>query len=156
MRSADKGLAWRYGYALFSLLFAGWVVYLGQDNFAKVHGEYRRTREHQQPARIEKIALQELVDQCRRAAKRESRSRSAGDPDPAVAEDPCRSFPEAVLEERKKDVAANLRAEEKLFLRKLVVFSLTFAIFFVVLPLGFLYLLLAFLIWLFKDMKFVK
>ncbi|MHB8791594.1 MAG: hypothetical protein ACYDBT_17145 [Desulfobulbaceae bacterium] len=147
---------WRFCYALFCLLFAGWVVFLGQDNFAKVHGEYRWAREHQQPAQVEKIARQELAAECRRAAQRETRSRSAGDPDPAVSIDLCRSFPKAVLEERKRVVAENLQAEEKLFLRKLVVFCLTFAIFFVVLPLGFLYLLLAFLIWLFKDMKFVK
>jgi hypothetical protein len=147
---------WRYGYVLFCLLFAGWVVYLGQDNFAKVYGEYQRAREHQQPTQVEKIARQELAAECLRAAKRSGRSRSASDPDPAVSEDLCRSFPAAVLEERKRTVAENLRTEEKLFLRKLVVFCLTFAIFFVALPLGFLYLLLAFLIWLFKDMKFVK
>lgn len=147
---------WRFGYALFCLLFAGWVVYLGQDNFAKVYGEYQRARENQQPAQVERITRQELAAECRRAEQRSNRSRSARGPDPAVSEDACRSFPAAALDDRKKDVAANLRAEEKLFLRKLVVFSLTFAIFFVVLPLGCLYLFLSFLIWLFKDMKFVK
>jgi hypothetical protein len=156
MRAADNRMNWRYGYGVFCLLYAGWVVYLGQENFAKVDGEYRRAREYQQPSQVERIARQELAAECRRAVQRESRSRAAGDPDPAVSEDACRSFPEALLAERKRDVAANLRAEEKLFRRKLVVFYLTFGVFFVVLPLGFLYLLLAFLIWLFRDMKFVK
>lgn len=156
VRAADNRMNWRYGYAVFCLVSAGWVVFLGMDNFAKVHGEYRRAREHQQPARIEKIALQELAAECRRAAKRSSRSRAAGDQAPTVSEEGCRSFPKVLLEERKRVVVANLRAEEKLFRRKLVVFYLTFGVFFVVLPLGFLYLLLSFLIWLFRDMKFVK
>lgn len=153
---AGKRMNWRYGYILFCLVYAGWLVYLGQDNFAKVHGEYRWARENQQPAQVEKIARQTLAADCRREAQRERRSRSAGDAAATVSEDLCRFFPEAVLEERKKDVAENLLAEEKRFLRKLVVFYGTFGVFFVALPLGCLYLLLSFLIWIFRDLKFVK
>lgn len=155
-RPGGKGLTWRYGFALFCLAYAAWVIFLGLDNFAKVHGEYRRARENQQPARLEEIARHELVDQCRGAARRGGRSRAAGVAVPAGSEEDCLSVPESVLAERKKEVAGSLRAEEKLFRRKLVTFYLSFAIFFIALPLGFLYLLLTFLSWLFRDMKFVK
>ena len=155
-RPEGKGHAWRYGYALFCLAYAAWVVYLGLDNFHKVHGEYSRAREHQQPAQVERIALQELIAECRREAGRSGRSRTADDTAATGSEDACRSFPADVLRDRTKVVAENLRADERLFLRKLVTFFITFAIFFVALPLGFLYLLLAFLIWLFRDLKLVK
>jgi hypothetical protein len=147
---------WRFGYALICLVYAAWVVYLGLDNFAKVYGEYQRARESRQPAQVEKIARQELIDQCRREAKRSSRPRAAGDAVQRLAEDACRSFPDAVLAERKNAVKEQFLAEEKLFRRKLVLFSVTFGIFFVVLPLGLLYLLLSFFTWLFRDMKFIK
>ena len=154
MRSGDKGLSWRLGYGVFCLVYAAWVVYLGLDNFDKVHGEYRRVREDLRPAQVEKIARHELVSECRRAARRSGLSRAAGSA--GDSEEPCLIFPETVLEERKKDVTANLLAEEKRFRRKLVVFYGTFGVFFVALPLGCLYLLLSFLIWIFRDLKFVK
>lgn len=147
-------MSWRAIFAAFCLLYTAWVVFLGLGNFAKVHGEYRRVRESQQPTRIERIALQELVGECRRAEERAGRG-GANDV-PIAAEEDCRSFPPPVLEARKKNIAVNLQAEEKRFLRKLVVFYAGFGLFFVVLPLGLLYLLLSFLVWLFKDMKFVK
>lgn len=156
MRFGDKGHAWRYGYAVFCVVYAIWVVYLGLDNFDKVHGEYRRARENLQPAATGKIALQELVAECRGEAKRRGRSRMAGDTAPGVSEDACRSFPEAALEERKKVVAAQLLDEEKRFRRKLVVFYAAFGVFFVVLPMGCLYLLLSFSIWIFRNLKFIN
>ena len=156
MRTGEKGLTWRLGYGVFCLVYAVWVVYLGLDNFDKVHGEYGQVLENLQPALTEKIARQELAHECRRQAKRGGRSRAAGDTALALSDDACRSFPATVLEERKKGVAANLLAEEKRFRRKLMVFYGTFGVFFVVLPLVSLYLLLSFLAWIFRDLKFVK
>lgn len=157
LRSGNKkGLNWRFGYGVFCLAYAAWVIYLGLDNFDKVHGEYQWAREHLQPPQIEEIALHELADQCRRAAKRSGRSRAAGDPVRRMAEDDCRSFPDSVLAERKSEVKEQLLAEKKLFQRKIVLFYATFGAFFIALPLGFLYLLLSFLIWLFRDLKFIK
>lgn len=149
--SSRKGRGWRLGYGVFCLLYAAWVVYLGLDNFDKVYGEYQLVQEQQLDSRTEEIALQELVDQCRRAARRNGRSRPGG-----ISEEACRSFPPAALAEQRTRVVARLLAEEKLFQRKLVVFALTFAVFFIALPLVFLYLLLSFLVWVFRDMKFVK
>ena len=156
MSTLRNGLNWRLGYAVFCLVYTVWVVYLGLDNFAKVHGEYRQARENLQPAQSEKIALQELVEQCRREARRSGRSRTAGDTAPGMSEDACHSFPEAVLAEREKVVAAQLLAEGKRFRRKLVVFYVIFGVFFVALPVVSLYLLLSFFIGLFRDLKFVK
>lgn len=156
MRTGEKGLTWRFSYGIFCLVYTAWVVYLALDNFDKVHGEYRQALENLQPAQTEKIARQELAHECRRQAKRNGRSRAAGNAASALSDDACRSFPAAVLEERKKGVAANLLAEEKRFRRKLVVFYGTFGVFFVALPLVSLYLLLSFLVWIFKDLKFVK
>ena len=155
-RPVTKGPGWRLGFAVFGLFFAAWVGYLALDNFAKVHGEYRQARESRHPALIAKIVRQELVAECRKEALRSDRPHPVGEPAPAISENACRSFPEIVVAERTEVVAGNLLADEKRFRRKLVVFYVTFGLFFIILPLGFLYLLLAFLIWLFKDMKFVR
>lgn len=156
MSTLRDGMNWRLGYAVFCLVYTAWVVYLGLDNFAKVHGEYRQARENLQPAQSEKIALQELVEQCRVEAKRGGRSRAAGDTAAGMTADACHSFSEAALEERKKVVSARFLAEGKRFRRKLVVFYVIFGVFFVALPVVSLYLLLSFFIWLFRDLKFVK
>lgn len=155
-RPVKKGPGWRLGFAVFGLFFAAWVGYLALDNFAKVHGEYRQVRESRLPGLIGKIVRQELVAECRKEAQHSDQPRPVGAPVPDIAEDACRSFPESVVAERTKAVAENLLADEKRFRRKLVVFYITFGLFFIILPLGFLYLLLAFLVWVFKDMKFVK
>ncbi|MHB8809412.1 MAG: hypothetical protein ACYC9M_05300 [Desulfobulbaceae bacterium] len=156
MRSGDKGSNWRLGYGVFCLVYTIWVVYLGLDNFDKVHGEYRRVLEDLRPVQVENIARQELVGECRREARRSGRTRAAGSAVANASEELCRTFPETVLEKREKDVVANLLAEKKRFRRKLVVFYGTFGVFFVALPLSCLYLLLSFLIWIFRDLKFVK
>lgn len=155
MNTVDDRFDWRIGYAAFCLVYAACIIYLGLDNFDKVHSEYRDAQKRLQPSQIEKIAHQELVDQCRKKLKRRG-SYKADYKTSETKVDVCQSFPKKVLEEKKKGVKEQLLIERKRFLRKLVVFYSSFAIFFVALPLYLLYLLLSFLIWVFRDVKFIK
>lgn len=160
MTSSENRFNWRIGYAIFCVAYAGVVMYLGLDNFDKVHSEYRWARERSQPAQIVKIAHQELVDQCRRKyrrdTKRSDRYRENTSISSTEAEDPCFSWPESVLEERRITVAERLETETGKLKRKIIVFYISFGIFFLILPLVILYWLLALFIWIFKDMKFLK
>ena len=156
MGSLKKSRTLRLGFAVCCLAYVAWVVYLGLKKFDMVHSDYRRAGERLQPERIREIALQELVDQCRRESKRSDRLRSAADESFTAAEDPCLSWPENVLEERQKTVAKRLLGEKNRSGLKLVLFYVFFVVVFLVLPLGMMYGLLSFLIWLRRNLQFVK
>ena len=160
MRSQHKGFTWRTGFAVFCLAYTAWMVYLGLGNLDKVHREYRWAVQELQPDRIDKIVRQDLAAECRKVTPRQPRRGdrylSAGAMPQTAAADPCRSFPPAVIEERRTAVTERLQEEKSRLQRRLVAFSISFTMFFVLLPLAALYLLLTFLAWLFRDMKFIR
>lgn len=154
MSSEKTGFDWRIGFAIFCLFYAGWAVYMGQSNFDKVYSEYRRAGERLEPARTREIAVNELATQCRRQLKRgETKHRSTEQSTAGILKEACLSFPAAVVAEQQAKVTQRLTIERDRLQSKLVVFYISFAIFFILLPLGLLYFLLAFLIWLFRDLK---
>lgn len=145
-----KSVNWRVGYTVCCLVYVVWVVYLSFNNFDMVHREYRRAEKRLQPLQIEEIALQELVGQCRKKLKRAGRFREVG------AEDLCRSWPAAVLAERQKAVEERLVKEKSRIHRKLVIFYISFGLVFLFLPIVFMYLLVSFFIWLYRNIKIVE
>ena len=153
MNPSDKSFDWRIGYAIFCLLYAGTLIYLGQSNFDKVYSEYRQSIYRLQPSQIERIAFEELASDCRAKLKR--RNPRTTKPIPG-AEEQCQSFSKTVIKNRQEKVTKRLQIEKKRLQRKLIVFSVSFSLFFVALPLYLLYLSLKFLIWLFKDIKISK
>ena len=160
MSSLSKNRNWQIGFVVFCLVYTVWVVYLSFDNFDKVHREYRSVNMRLRPARIVDIAFKELVDQCRKDSRRElkriDRYRKGSSRNSTASEDPCLSWPKAILEERQKVVAEKLISEKGRFKRKIIVFYISFSFFFLILPMGLLYLLLSVLIWAFRGLKFVK
>ncbi len=159
MSSLPNKHNWRIGFAAFSLVYIAWVIYLGLDNFDKVHSEYRWAENRLQPVRVGEIALKELADNCRKETRGEMNrgKQYLVDSDRTAAEiDVCLNWPQPVLEDRQKKVADRLAEERDRLKRRLVTFYITFGVFFLVLPLVFLYFTLAILIWLFRDLKFMK
>jgi hypothetical protein len=149
-------LTWRVGYAVCSLIYMVWVVYLSLNNFDLVHRQYRSAQKQLQPKQIEKIALKELVDRCRKESKRIDIPRTKDGAAIAVTDDPCLSWPESVLTERENAVKERLVAEKSRVVRKLAIFYVSFGLIFLILPPVFLYMLLSFAIWIYKSIKFVK
>lgn len=139
---------WRIVYGIGCLLYMAWVVHLSFNNFDMVHSDYRRAGERMRPARIEAAALRELTDNCRAALVRSGLHLSAADIDAA-----CRSFPEADLAARRMAVGKRLASERRLAGRKMVLFYLSFGLFFLVLPPVILYFLLSLFAWLLKMLK---
>lgn len=154
MNSRENKFDWRIIYAVFCLIYTGCLVYLGLGNFHKVYGEYRQASYRLQPLQIKQIAFEELAAECRAKLKRRA-------PKPeylssAKDENNCQQFSAATLNEYQKVVGQRLQIEKKRIQRKLIVFYLSFALFFVFLPLYLLYLFLKFMIWLFKGVKISK
>ncbi|MDW7774058.1 MAG: hypothetical protein SCH71_14320 [Desulfobulbaceae bacterium] len=140
----ENRLNWRIGYAACTIVFMAVMMYLSTSNFDMVHREYRRAAMRLQPARIEELAHQELVAECRREAKGSGLF---------LPDDPCLSRPAAVLEERREAVRERLVKEKNRVVRKLAMFYITFGIFFLVMPPLILYLVLSVFIWIFKSIK---
>jgi len=160
MTSLHKYKGWRIGFIVFSLIYSAGVVYLALDNFDKVYGEYTWARDRQQPAQVSQIARQELVAQCRRKVQRElsykERYQKNKNRASSVAEDTCLSWPQATLEKQEIAVSDRLGRATKTLQRKLVVFFCSFVFFFLFLPLILLYVIITFLVWLFRGVKFIR
>ena len=137
---------WRIVYGVGCLLYMAWVVHLSFNNFDMVHSDYRRAGARLQPARIEAIALGELVDDCRAGIRRSGRS-------DVKVDEACRSFPEADLAVRRQAVGERLVAERSLAGRKLVLFYITFGLVFLILPPVIFYLLILLFFWLLRMVR---
>lgn len=146
MESMKRGGLWRGGYALCCLVYATWMVFLSLDNFGMVHDDYRRAGESLRPPMVKEIALRELADQCRRETSQRPSGRG-----PSTTDQTCLSPAPEVLAARQRAVAERLVAEKRGALSKLLLCYAVFGVVFLFLPPLFLYLLLAFLIWLFKS-----
>lgn len=155
MEAIEKGMNWRIVYGVFCLIYAVCIVYLGLDNFDLVHSGYSQAVKRLQPSQIKAITLLELTDECRAKLKRRGRRITANSISGA-ADETCQSFPAAVIKDRQVIVTKQLQVEKKRFKRKLIVFYLSFSVFFLTLPLYLLYLLISLFIWIFKDIKVSK
>lgn len=133
-------------YTVCAVTYVAWVAFLSLNNIDMVNSRYSRAKQRLEPKQIEKIALQELIDQCRQENKRSTKEGELTED-----EDPCLSWsPDAVLEQQKV-VKIQLLDEKKKSGRKLVLFYVTFIVFFLPLPLVTTYYLLAFIMWMVKG-----
>lgn len=146
MSSRKTVLAWRLAYGVCCLVYVAWMAQLASNNFEMVHRHYRQAVERLQPAQIAEIAHQELVDQYYNDATSGARF------SPPAGFD--LSLPTNVVEARQKEVRARLLGQRNLAGRKLVLFYISFGSIFLILPPVVFYLLLSFLVWLFRNLKF--
>ncbi|KPJ99381.1 MAG: hypothetical protein AMJ60_05265 [Desulfobacterales bacterium SG8_35] len=137
---------WKIIYALCSLVYVGWVIHVGANEFDRINGQYRRLAEQLDADRIRSAALEELIAECRR----ESRGRSG------LKEDACLSQPLQMVEARGKVIEERrIRARERGTI-KLVLFYAGFMVIFLFAPPIMIYLLIVGIITLYKNIKFVR
>jgi len=146
MKSVGKGRRWRLFYAAGYLAYVVWVIHLSINDFGRVHREYRRVEAQQQPARIKKIAGQELFDSCREEALRTTGLLPKSD-------EACKSPPAAVLAARQKEVAKRLEDRRKRARNKLVVFYVSFVVMFIVVPPLLVYWLALFIVRIYASVR---
>jgi hypothetical protein len=137
---------WRIIYAVCSLVYIGWVIHVGTNEFDRINSQYRRLVEQLDAGRIRTAALEELIAECRR----ESKGRLGLD------EDACFTWPPTVVEARGKTIKERqIRAKERGTI-KLVLFYAGFVIIFLLGPPLLIYLLIVGFLKLYKTIKIVR
>ena len=130
-------------YTIFAVSYVVWVIILSLHNIGLVNSRYSSAKQRLEPKQIEKIALQELIDQCRQEKKGSTKEGAVL----TEGEDPCLSWSQDTILEHQKTIKVRLLDEKKKSGRKLILFYFTFLVFFLFLPLFILYWLLVFIIY---------
>lgn len=146
MGLAAKRPGWRIGYLICCLIYAGWVVHLSANDFEKVHLQYRETGARLAPAQSRKIARQALITACR--GKQELLGH--------IENQKCLAVSPADLAQKEKVVVKRLRGERHRALRKLIVFSATFVVIFLLAPPLLVYGMIILFIKVFSTVKITK
>ena len=137
---------WRIIYAVCCLVYIGWTIDVGTNEFDRINGQYRNLVDQLDAGRIRTKALEELTAECRRESKvRLDRQEHA-----------CFSWPPTVVEARGKVIEERLvRAKERGTI-KLVLFYAGFVLIFLLGPPLIIYLLIVGIIKLYKSVKIVR
>ncbi len=137
---------WRIIYAVCCLVYIGWTIDIGTNEFDRINGQYRNLVDQLDAGRIRTEALEELTAECRR----ESAIRGGRQ------EKDCSSWPPTVVEARGKVIEERLvRAKERGTI-KLVLFYAGFVLIFLLGPPLIIYLLIVGIIKLYKSVKIVR
>ena len=137
---------WRIIYAICCLVYMGWVIHVGGNEFDRINGQYHRLVEQLDRGRIRAKALEELIAECRR----ESAVRLD------LQEDACTSWPPSMVEAREKTIEERrIRAKERGTI-KLLLFYTGFVLIFLLGPPLFIYLLLVGTIKIYKSITIVR
>jgi len=121
---------WKIVYAVCCLIYAGWMIHVGTNEFDRINGQYRRLVEQLEPDRVRKVALEELAFECRKKLQQRADREEAD----------CSSWEPLVLAARTQTVAErHIRAKERGFI-KLVLFYTGFVVIFLLAPIILIYL----------------
>jgi hypothetical protein len=137
---------WKIIYVVCALAFMSWVLHVGTNEFDRINSQYRRLGAQLDAGRIKSGALEELTSECRRKS-----GGSAG-----LEEHACLSFPPQALEAREKAITEHRKRAKEKGTIKLVLFYTGFVVIFLLAPPALIYLLLAGVIALYKNIKFVR
>jgi len=137
---------WRIIYAVCCLVYIGWTIDIGTNEFDRINGQYRNLVDQLDAGRIRTKALEELIAECRRESKMRLDRQ----------EDACFSWPPTVVEARGKAIEERLvRAKERGTI-KLVLFYAGFVLIFLLGPPLIIYLLIVGIIKLYNSVKIVR
>ncbi len=137
---------WRIFYAVCCLVYVGWTINVGTNEFDRINSQYRRIVDQLDAGRIRTAALEELIAECRKESTLQTDRE----------EDACFSWPPTVVEAREKAVEERLiRAKERGTI-KLVLFYVSFVVFFLLAPPFFIYLLIVVGLKLHSSIKIVR
>ena len=137
---------WKIIYALFCLVYMGWVMHVGTNEFDRINGQYRRLVAQLDAELIRSRALEELTAECFRKSGKSS----------ATEGTPCLSWPSGVVEAKARKIEKlRIRARERGAV-KLVLFYTGFVVIFLLAPPVLIYLLLIGIITLYRNIKIVR
>jgi hypothetical protein len=137
---------WKVIYVVCSLIYIGWIINVGTNEFDRINSQYRRIVDQLDGGRIRNAALEELITECRR----ESKGR------PGLEEDDCFSWKPTEVEAKERKIEERLVRARKRGTIKMVLFYAGFVFFFLLGPPLFIYLLLVGFIKLYRSIKIVR
>ena len=137
---------WKIIYAVCSLVYMAWVTNVGTNEFDRINGQYRKLVAQLDTSQIKSAVLEELAAECRRKSQENS----------YLEEDVCLSFPPQTVEAREKIIEERRIRARKRGTIKLLLFYTGFVAIFLLAPPTMLYLLIAAVIALYKNIKIVR
>lgn len=136
---------WKIIYLVCCLVFTGWMIHAGRNEFDRINGQYRRLKVQIEPVRIKEAAIEDLIADCQKILQQHSGYQEGDCSDPNPLDVKARvNF---IKEERN-------RARQR-GLIKLTLFYVGFVIIFLLAPMILVYLLIVAVILLYKNVKFV-
>ncbi len=137
---------WQIIYVLCCLVYMGWMIHVGGNEFNRINSQYRRIVDRLDEERLRAEALQELIVECRRD------SRTVIDRE----DERCLSWATPAVEARARNLEQRLIRARERGLIKLVLFYAIFVIFFLLTPPILIYLLIVGVIKIFINIKIVR
>jgi hypothetical protein len=128
---------WRVIYLIASLIFMGWVIHVGENEFDRINSQYRRLVAQLDDDRVRKAAVEELLAEC----LREARER------PDLKEGTCESWPDLVVDTKALAIKERRIQAKERGVVKVVLFYFWFVV---------IYLLLVGAIRIYRSIKFVR
>ena len=137
---------WKIIYAICCLVYIGWTINVGTNEFDRINSQYRAILDQFDQNRIRTKALEELADECRKESKMR----------PDLERDACLSWPPAVVEARGQKIEERLLRVRDRGRIKLVLFYAGFVLIFLLAPPSLIYLLIIGIIKLKENIKIVR
>lgn len=137
---------WKIIYALCCLVYMGWTINVGTNEFDRINGQYRRIIHQLEPGRIKTAAVEELTEECRRVSKWQT----------GLKVEDCYNWPPFLVEKTEKEIEKRLLRAKERGIIKVVLFYTVFVLIFLLAPPTVIYLLILGIIKLNKTIKIVR
>ena len=137
---------WKIIYALCCLVYMGWTINVGTNEFDRINGQYRRIIHQLEPGRIKTAAVEELTEECRRVSKWQT----------GLKVEDCYNWPPFLVEKTEKEIEKRLLRAKERGIIKVVLFYTVFVLIFLLSPPTLIYLLILGIIKLKKTIKIVR
>jgi hypothetical protein len=137
---------WKIIYALCCLVYMGWTINVGTNEFDRINGQYRWIIQQLEPERIKTAAVEELTEECRRVSKWQS----------GLKVEDCYYWPPPLVEKKEKELIERLTLARKRATIKVVLFYTGFLLIFLLAPPILIYLIIIGIIKLKNNIKIVR
>ena len=137
---------WKIIYALCCLVYMGWTINVGTNEFDRINGQYRRIIHQLEPGRIKTAAVEELTEECRRVSKWQT----------DLKVEDCYYWPPYLVEKTEKEIEKRLLRAKERGIIKVVLFYTVFVLIFLLSPPILIYLLIIGIIKLKKNIRIVR
>jgi hypothetical protein len=138
--------AWKSIFAICCIVYIGWVIHVGGNEFDRINGQYRMIIQQLEPGRIKTAAVEELTEECRRVTKWQT----------GLKMEDCFYWPPPLVENKKKEIEERLTQAKKRGTIKVLLFYAGFVLIFLLTPPVLIYLFIAGILKLKENIEIVR